>query len=324
VRRRAALAVAALALAVAAPAAARDTADRPDDHPKADQVHVMYVVPSDGGDRGLDENGTLAGSVASWQAWLRGQTGGRGLVLDTAGGELDVTFVQLAASGEEVAGHGVFVRDELERQIRALGFDAPNKIYAVYYDGPVRADACGGGAWPPTLPGSVAAMYLRGELPPQYAQCDTNPFAGATDPPGYMEYAMLHEVLHTMGFVPECAPHHTRRGHSSDSPTDLMYAGDEPWTPEVLDVGRDDYFATGRSDCLDLATSGFLEGNPSRACVAARATVERDRGRVRRARAKLEAARGRRARARARKRLAKEQRRLKRDRQTAARLCPPA
>ncbi|MEA2449876.1 MAG: hypothetical protein QOG63_1808 [Thermoleophilaceae bacterium] len=321
---RAALVALAITLVVASPARARETVDRPDDHPRADQIHVMYVVPSDGADGGIDQDGTLAGSVASWQAWLRDQTGGHGLVLDTFGGALDVTFVRLDTSEEQVASNGVFARDEIERQLRALGFDAPNKVYAVYYDGVVRANTCGGGAWPPTLPGSVAALYLQGELPPQYPQCNTNPFAGPTDPPGYMEYAMLHEILHTMGFVPECAPHHARSGHTSDSPTDILYAGDEPWTPQSLDVGHDDYFDTGRSDCLDLASSSFLEGNPSRACVATRANVAHDRGRVRRTRAALKAARGRRARTRARKRLAKEQRRIRRDRQMAARLCPPA
>ncbi|MDQ6745559.1 MAG: hypothetical protein M3Z27_06060 [Actinomycetota bacterium] len=69
---------------------------------------------------------------------------------------------------------------------------------------------------------------------------------------------MLHEILHTLGFVPTCAPHFTRNGHVSDRATDLMYAGPLPWQPSVLDVGHDDYYATGRTDCLDLAASPFL------------------------------------------------------------------
>ena len=55
--------------------------------------------------------------------------------------------------------------------------------------------------------------------------------------------------------VPGCAPHHTRFGHTSDSPTDLMYAGDEPWRPTTLDVGRDDYFDAPVAGCADLAES---------------------------------------------------------------------
>jgi Divergent InlB B-repeat domain len=61
--------------------------------------------------------------------------------------------------------------------------------------------------------------------------------------------------------VPTCAAHHTRAGHVSDSPTDLMYAGDEAWRPSVLDVGRDDYYHAHRLGCLELAESPYLEGN---------------------------------------------------------------
>ena len=70
---------------------------------------------------------------------------------------------------------------------------------------------------------------------------------------------MLHEVLHTMGFVPTCAPHHTRDGHVSDNPRDLMYAGDEPWRPAVLDVGNDDYFHAHILGCRELAVSPYLD-----------------------------------------------------------------
>lgn len=64
---------------------ARSTVDRPDDSPEP-QIHVLYVLPSDRGDRELDTNGTLESSVAAFQRWLAGQTGGRVLRLDTSGG----------------------------------------------------------------------------------------------------------------------------------------------------------------------------------------------------------------------------------------------
>jgi hypothetical protein len=69
---------------------------------------------------------------------------------------------------------------------------------------------------------------------------------------------MLHELVHTLGFVAACAPHHTLAGHVSDDPQDLMYAGPLAWQPSMLDVGRDDYFGHG-AYCDDLATSDFLE-----------------------------------------------------------------
>jgi hypothetical protein len=67
--------------------------------------------------------------------------------------------------------------------------------------------------------------------------------------------------VHTLGFVPTCAPHFTAAGHTSDSPTDLMYAGSEAWHPSVLDIGRDDYFNAHIPGCADLASSRYLDGN---------------------------------------------------------------
>lgn len=149
------------------------------------------------------------------------------------------------------------MRDELERELRTAGLVVPGKLYAVYYDGS-STFACGGGAWPPALPGQVGALYLRG-APPGAPPCATNAFTSPGGPPGYLEFAMLHELLHTLGFVATCAPHHTLAGHVSDDPTDLMYAGPLAWRPSALDVGRDDYFGHSRGGCLDLATSPLLE-----------------------------------------------------------------
>ena len=77
-----------------------------------------------------------------------------------------------------------------------------------------------------------------------------------------MDFAILHETLHTLGFVPSCAPHQTRAGHTSDDPTDIMWAGDGNWDPSVLDYGHDDYFNANVPGCLDLADSSYLQGGP--------------------------------------------------------------
>ena len=54
---------------------------------------------------------------------------------------------------------------------------------------------------------------------------------------------MIHEILHTMGFVAANAPRQTLSGHVPET-NDLMYAGSAPWgLPNlVLDVGRNDYY----------------------------------------------------------------------------------
>ena len=256
-----AAALASLAALFAAPALVaqgrtlpRATSDRPDDRQGA-QVHVVYAVPSDGADRGLDTDGTIAASVANWQRWLRGQTGGRGLNLDTAGGEVDVTFNRLPQTDAAYAARGLFIRDAIEADLRSAGLALPgSKITLVYYDGSTSA-ACGGGAYPPSLPGTVGAVYMRGTYGGGLlCYTPSQSLAGLQ----IMDLAILHEALHVLGMVPGCAPHHTRSGHVSDSPTDLMYAGDQPWRPTTLDVGRDDYFEAPVAGCADLAESPFF------------------------------------------------------------------
>jgi hypothetical protein len=103
-------------------------------------------------------------------------------------------------------------------------------------------------------------MYLRG-TPPNSPPCAGNPFPQS--PPGYFEFGMLHELVHTLGYAPACAPHHWRFGHVSDSNQDLMWAGDPPlfWQPRTLDVGRDDYFEANVPGCSDLSDSPFLEAS---------------------------------------------------------------
>jgi hypothetical protein len=239
----------------------RATVDRPDDV-KGPQVHAVYVVPSDGTDRGLDTDGSIDQSVAGWNEWLASQTDGRGgFRLDTYQGALDITFFRDPETDAELAAGGAFVRDELERDLIAAGVIplGGNKIYAVYYDG-TSTYACGGGAYPPDLPGVVGAMYLHG-APPGAIPCDSTTLAPG-GVPGYLDFGMLHELMHTLGFVPSCAPHQWREGHVDDAENDLMYSGDPPWDlPPTLDVNHDDYFETGRTDCLDLARSPYLVSN---------------------------------------------------------------
>ena len=232
----------------------RSTTDRPDDA-TGPQVHALYVLPSDGVDRALDTTGTVAASFANWQRWLQGQTFNNGLRLDTTGGELDVTFVRLGRTDAQLAARGPSLRDAIEDELRAKGIVRAGKVYAAYYDGSSTA-ACGGGAWPPRLPGAVAALYLRATYGPGATCYEPERSRAGLQ---IMDFAMLHELFHTMGYVPSCAPNHTRDGHVSDSPRDLMYAGDEPWRPAVLDVGSDDYFHAHLLGCAEFAVSRYLD-----------------------------------------------------------------
>jgi hypothetical protein len=231
------------------------------------QIHLVYAIPSDGADRGLDTNGAIATSFAAGQTWLHQQTVGKSyLRLDkykTSTGALkpDITFFRLSETDAQVASQGAYVREEIQREMHAAGLTSTRKIYAVYYDGSSTFSR-GGGAWPPTLIGNVAALYLHG-APPGAPACDTNSLATSTTRPGYLEFAMVHEIMHTLGLVPTCAPHQWRQGHVPE-PNDLMYAGDVPWQlPPTLDIGHDDYYKANIAGCPDLAKSVYLTPTPA-------------------------------------------------------------
>lgn len=240
----------------------RQYADQPDETDEY-QIHLIYMVPADGEDRGLDLDGSMERSTRAYAKWLVEQTGGPTLRFDTRNGALDISFYRSTRPDAEIAASGLYVRNELEAELATVGFNAANKIYAVYYDGTSHT-ACGGGAYPPALIGTVAALYLRG-LPDGPIPCIANPLTTSVDVVGYPEFAMLHEIIHTLGLVPACAPNHTLTGHASDGPTDLMYSGTQPWYPAVLDIGNDDYWEHDQAGCPDLADSVFLDPLPANA-----------------------------------------------------------
>ncbi|HEV8603494.1 MAG TPA: PASTA domain-containing protein [Gaiellaceae bacterium] len=235
----------------------RATADRLDDRAGL-QVHLIYALPSDGVDRAFDTDGSIQNSADAYQRWLYGQTGGRALRLDTFQGSVDVTFVRLQLTDAQIAARGDLALEAIDPELSAAGFNAPGKVYAVYYDGsnPV---VCGNAKWPPDWPGKTAAFYLRG-TPPGSVPCFFYGFPPPGGQPNYTTFALFHDTTHTMGIVGRCAPHHyaANPGHVSDSSSDLMYAGLQPWYASVLDVGRDDYYEAHIQGCPDLSTIGFL------------------------------------------------------------------
>jgi hypothetical protein len=221
----------------------------------------MYVLPSDGADRSSDINGSIRNSVTAFAGWLTGHAGGRALRFDTYHGSLDISFLRLSRTDAQLAAYGVSLLGQLQMDIQQAGFDQTNKIYAAYYDGTSTA-SCGAGFRPATAPNNTVALYLRG-LPDSSVPCDTQPFAAAGAAPAYREFAMLHEIVHGLGMVPDCAPHQWRSGHVSDNPDDLMWAGDGNWVPDgwanvVLDYGNDDYYGHSIPGCPDLKNSSYL------------------------------------------------------------------
>jgi hypothetical protein len=237
------------------------------------QTHLVYVLPSDRVNEQLDRNGAMTTSVAAAQKWLDQQSDGQRLQIDTYGGALDTSFIRLDKTDAEMIqeavqkyGNAAFLREVIESELHARGFNDDGTLYVAYYGGS-SPYACGGASHPPDGPqGNVVALYLWGE-PPGAIPCHNNAFAADEDSPGYWEFSLIHEVFHALGAVAnpasplipdQCAPNSTNTGHVFDSPTDLMYAGVEPWRPSVLDFGNDDYFNHGNPYCGDIARSVFL------------------------------------------------------------------
>ena len=82
----------------------------------------------DGVDRGLDTNGAITRSLSAIQAWMRRETPGRGFAFDTAGGAFDITFHRLSRTDATMQSFGIFIRDEIEADLRAAGKVVPAKI----------------------------------------------------------------------------------------------------------------------------------------------------------------------------------------------------
>jgi VHL beta domain len=254
------------------PAGGRASFDRVDDS-SFYQVKPVYVLPSDAPDRELDRDGAIVTSIAAGQKWLKQQAGGQGLRFDTYQGGLDVGFVRLAKTDAQMLqqaiqqyGSAAFLRDVIQAELHARGFNDPGTVYLAYYDGSTNF-SCGGASLPPDgAQGNTVALYLRG-TPPGAPACGANAFATNENAPRYWEFSGVHEVFHSLGVVAVpgstgvpafCSPNHTLAGHVSDNPSDLMYAGALPWSPSVLDFGRNDYFGHGNPSCPDLARSVFM------------------------------------------------------------------
>jgi hypothetical protein len=234
-------AAAAASIAYALPVSPRSTTDRTDEVTGA-QLKMLYVVPSDGVDRGRDTSGVVQRSVSSWQRWLASQSSGRYLRLDTFGGGADIQFVRLPRTDAVYRAFGTFIRDTMEKDLTTLGVTtSTQKLYLAYYDGG-HVDRCASAANPPRLAGRLAALYLQGTITGG-PNCNTNNFAASpTAAPAYLEFVAAHEVMHLLGFVSAGAPDHGFSGHTITDPNDLMYAGTAPWTPSRFDQPRRNYF----------------------------------------------------------------------------------
>ena len=255
--------------AAMAQARGRTVADMPDDI-SGPQVHLLYVVPSDGADGRLDTNGGMEQSIARIERWLITQTRDQGMRIDTSGGVPDITFFRLPRTDAQAAATLYGPQFVIGEDLVAAGFNDPSKVYAVMYGG--HGSSTCGAATSPALP-KLAAAYLQGGTAEGAQICrEIRGFGPGTNRAGFFEIVLLHEIMHVIGFSPPCAPHASKSefpDHVNDSNRDLMYGPDAThpagwdWANAVLDVNRDDYYRANVPGCRDLSNSPYLQATHS-------------------------------------------------------------
>ena len=181
---------------------ARATTDRPDEV-AGPQFHVVYAVPADGEDRHLDENGTIEGSVSSFQRWLAGETGGKAFRLDTYQRGLDVTFVRLSKTDADSSPAIDMSEKESRSSLRQLA-SLPRTRSTPSTTTASHDTTCADSFWPPAASRHGGRVYLRG-LPNFHSRATRIVSPAANQAPAYLEYSMVHEFVHALGFV---APAH--------------------------------------------------------------------------------------------------------------------
>lgn len=185
----------------------------------------------------------ISHEVTVVQQWYDGQTGGRHPLFRMSGGSPAVVELQLPISASALSNS-----TSPESLIWAEIADEPSLAGAkpvVYLEGVSTGSYCGrNGGYMVFIPMDSCGIY---------------PSVTSAWPYG-STYLLAHEVTHSLGAVPSCAPHHGNGSHVIDDPRDLVYAGSSPrdWANLMLDPGRDDYYLHGRSDCADIDDSPLL------------------------------------------------------------------
>lgn len=234
----------------------RNITDQPDDSGDA-QIHPIYVIPSDSSDEKLDINGTIETSIRIMQSYLKPMSFERELKIDKYQGSPDISFLKIKKTNAEMLAAKDSLKQSIEAELKANGFDDEDKIYAVYYGG--KANECSDSSWPPKDPGNVAIVYTKGTLEDGSSCSGDDTFTKRRYEMGYFEPRMLREILHAMGLVADCYKYAEKNGFVKNN-KDLMYEGIEKWDPQYINSSFADYLIGDQDGSCDLLPGDeFLE-----------------------------------------------------------------
>jgi hypothetical protein len=155
--------------------------DRLDDITRP-QVHVVYLIPSDMIDEGIDRDGRIETSIAAFQLWMARVTEGYWLQLDTYQGRLDISVLKVPQTVDEIDTTDLLW--SLDGLLREAGLKDPQKAYLIYYAGTGVIDR---GCSQADRDLRIAAIYLNGTFSEGDAPCYTYPFTASVTEPGFLE-----------------------------------------------------------------------------------------------------------------------------------------
>jgi hypothetical protein len=228
--------------------------DRLPDAIAAQQIHVVYAIPSDGQDAFATDAPLIVADLEALDDWWQREDPTREPRFDVfafpgcGGGldSLDLSSVRLphgTAYYEPIDGRSDKLRADL-----SAAFANPAKKELVYYDAPVDTPFdCGQSAIAPDA-NAFSFVYLE-------ATGCTHDLGSGGGTAGYT----AHELIHNLGAVPEQAPHFCYEHSVCDWYWDveMQFPTGDPIAKLVLDYGRDDYY--GRSGSwFDVQDSPWL------------------------------------------------------------------
>lgn len=201
---------------------------------------VLNLHPSDV--EPVDRDDAIRAELQAVETWFVGETGDRRVRFPRTGGLVDVETVELPVASEDLT------FDRVALFLVEEDYVNEDRHVLAYVEGS-ESGSCGRG-------GFGLAIYWNESCGPPSA---------STQPEDFTVVAAItvHEILHALGAVPECAPNvgtgESGRAHIVGDPTDVMSAVLTTLDDLRLDPDRDDYYGHGRVGCLDVADSWFLE-----------------------------------------------------------------
>ncbi|MGA1566831.1 MAG: hypothetical protein ACO39Q_11585, partial [Ilumatobacteraceae bacterium] len=237
----------------------RTVLDRPDDV-EGRQLHAVYVKAVGVPDRALDTGLELSAALRDFDAWLRQETGGIGVRLDTFEGHLDVTYLPLPMTAEEFVESGDCAGEkcpsdiDFERILIEAGYHDPEKTYAFFYDGGISPPGLCGGARNDSRSLLINLNdFTAGNCPSPWRAESLDVFS--------LGHLVGHELMHTLGAVCQAAAKADDGYHSTDS-VDLMF-GRADGPGQRLDADRDTYWGPGAPAGCDVSTDGIFTSEPN-------------------------------------------------------------